>query len=315
MERAFGFKKWSFFLKPFLLLLSGLYLLGGSIRKFLTKKFFPKNIKVISVGSPFAGGTGKTIFAIFLTWELIKMKKEVFYLQKAYSFLGFNNHDEYYEAVESLGEERVIRTKSVKKFLMEEDKKGIEKIFVIDDGFTNPGIHKDLNIVVFDSDVLFGNKKILPLGPMRVSLKKLKDAHLIVLKGQKKIQFEGIKSINMELIPQSFIELKTGKRYPPDFFKGKKAVILCGTGNPFSFLNTIRSVGIHPQNILIFPDHYRYSEKELKTILENETVITTIKDSKRLPPLPNFFALKVKPFIKKEDMEILMTLISTIIGK
>jgi tetraacyldisaccharide 4'-kinase len=312
MERAFGMKEWNILLRIILYPLSLLYLIGGLIRKFFRKKFYPENIKIISVGSPFAGGTGKTLFAIFLTKELLKRGYNAFYLQKTYSFLGFKNDDEFLEAVEFLGKERVLRAKSVKKFLMEEDRKKVPAIFIIDDGFTNPHFHRHLNIAVFDSNILFGNRKLLPLGPMRVPLKKLKEADLIVFKGEKRYEFEGIKAISMQLIPQCIIELKTGKTYPPDLINGKDVVVLCGTGNPFSFINTITSLGANHRKVLIFPDHYRYSEKEIKKLSEKEMVITTIKDSKRLPPLPNFFALKVQPYLKNEDLELLMSLLSNL---
>lgn len=310
MERAFGMKEWNFLFKIILYPFSALYIIGGWMRKLFSKKFHPKHIKIISVGSPFAGGTGKTLFAIFLTEELLKKGYNAYYLQRAYSFLGFKNDDEFFEAVDALGGERVRRIKSLKKFLREEDRKGIPAIFIIDDGFTNPGLHKDLNIAVFDSQILFGNKKVLPLGPMRVPLKKLKEADLIVLKGEKRYEFEGIRTINMPLLPQTLIELKTGKTYPPDFINGKDVMVLCGTGNPFSFINTISSLGANPKEVLIFPDHYRYSEKELLKVIEKEMVLTTIKDSKRLPPLPNLFALKVQPCIKGENFKLLMALIS-----
>jgi len=310
MERAFGIKKWNPLLKILLYPFSIIYFIGGLMRKFLSKKFYPEHIKTVSVGSPFAGGTGKTLFAIFLTKELLKRGYNAFYLQKAYSFFGFNNDDEFSEAVELLGRERVLRAKSIRKFLMEEDRKKVRSVFIIDDGFTNPAFHRDVNIALFDSNILFGNKKLLPLGPMRIPLKRLKEADLIVFKGERRHEIEGIKAISMELIPQGFIELKTGKTYPPDFISGKDVVAVCGTGNPFSFINTISSLGANLKEVFVFPDHYRYSEKEVKKFCGKEIVITTLKDSKRLPPLPNFFALKVQPYMKSEDLEFLMTLIS-----
>lgn len=309
MERAFGFKKWNFLLKAVLFFFSILYVIGGLIRKLLVREFHPEFIKVISVGSPFAGGSGKTTFAIFLTSELLKRGYNAFYLQKTYSFLGFNNEDEFFEAVEVLGRDRVFRAKSVKKFLMEEDRKGNKGIFVLDDGFTNPGLCKALNIAAFDSKVLFGNKMVFPFGPMRVPVSRLKEADLIVLKGKERYEF-GKPTIKVEIMPESIIELKTGKRYPPDFLKGKEVIILCGTGNPFSFINTIHSLSAKPIKTVIFPDHYNYSEKEIKEILGREMVITTLKDSKRMPIFPNIYALKVRPYVDEDDLKILMGLIS-----
>ena len=45
-------------------------------------------------------------------------------------------------------------------------------ILILDDGFQNAGIQKDLSILVIDGEVGFGNKYLLPAGPLRENIAK-----------------------------------------------------------------------------------------------------------------------------------------------
>lgn len=314
MERAFGLKSWNPFLALPLKLLSLLYVLGGYLRGLFSKPFTPANIKLISIGSPVAGGSGKTSFSIFLVRELLKRGFEVFYLQKGYYVMGkFMNRDEYLEALSLLGKERVIAVRDLRGFLMKEERRGQEKVFVLDDGFTNPWLKKTVNIAVLDSEVLTGNGEVLPLGPLRVPAEKLGEADLIVFKGKKRNDFFSyIPSIVMHLEPVALVELRSGRVYPLEFIREKEIVALCGTGNPFSFMKTLSSTGGKIIKAFIFPDHHFYSEKEIKEILKEGVVVTTQKDSMRIPPgdFPGIYVLKVEARVSPPDIEYVMRLLS-----
>ena len=42
---------------------------------------------------------------------------------------------------------------------------------IMDDGFQNPTIYKDFSIIVINSSQEFGNKRVMPSGPLRESIK------------------------------------------------------------------------------------------------------------------------------------------------
>ena len=55
---------------------------------------------------------------------------------------------------------------------------------ILDDGFQDYGIKKNLNIICFNQNQLIGNGLILPAGPLRESLESLKDVDLILINGR-----------------------------------------------------------------------------------------------------------------------------------
>ena len=63
----------------------------------------------------------------------------------------------------------------------------------MDDGFQNPTIKKDFSIVVIDGKQGFGNKKVLPAGPLRESINRgLKRADAIILVGDDKLKIKNL---------------------------------------------------------------------------------------------------------------------------
>ena len=61
---------------------------------------------------------------------------------------------------------------------------------ILDDGFQDYKIKKDLNIICFNQNQLLGNGFVLPAGPLRDNLNSLKKANLILINGKKDKKFE-----------------------------------------------------------------------------------------------------------------------------
>lgn len=148
---------------------------------------------------------------------------------------------------------------------------------VMDDGFQNSGIKKDISILVFDDGIGYGNGFLLPAGPLRETKRAIKKANaVIVIKSNKplkkfKIPYD---------VPTFYAETKTFSPYPED----QKIFAFAGIGYPKKFFNALKNV----VGKKAFPDHYQYTDKDLELLIEKAKnkkakLITTEKDWVRLP--------------------------------
>ena len=247
----------------------------------LLKKKFTKpvefNIPIICIGNIYIGGTGKTPASILLANEFLKLGRNPVILKKYYK----DHSDEH----------NLIR-EHFKNFILSQNRidgiRNAEKAnydcVILDDGFQDCKIKKDLIIVCFSSNQLIGNGYALPSGPLRENLSSLIDAHIVLINGSKDDKFEQkILNINKEL--EIFYS-----NYKPtniDQFENKKLLALAGIGNPDNFFQLMEKNNLDIKEKLIFPDHYQFTKKEVENIVEvsrnkNYQIIMTEKDFFRI---------------------------------
>jgi len=252
--------------------LSLMVLLFIYIKKKITKviKF---NIPIICVGNIYIGGTGKTPTSIFLAKELLRLGKNPVILRKFYR----SHKDEH----------NLIKKKNLNLILSENRIDGIRKAerekydsVILDDGFQDYKIHKDLSILCFNQNQLVGNGLVLPSGPLRESLDSISSAQIILINGKKNENFEKkILNINknLEIFYSSY------KPENIDQFKNKKLLAIAGIGNPGNFFQLIEENGLNINKKLVFPDHYEFNKTEIQNIKNevrdnNYQIIMTEKD-------------------------------------
>ena len=242
------------------------------IKKGITKKI-KFNIPIICVGNIYIGGTGKTPTSILVAKEISKLGKKPTILRKFYK-----THED----------EHCLIKDNFKDLILSKDRiEGIKKAellkydsVILDDGFQDYKIKKDLNIICFNQKQLLGNELVLPSGPLRENLNSIKDANIILINGKKDIKFENkILRINKNLeIFYSFYEPKNLNE-----FKDKKLLALAGIGNPENFFDLIEENNLKIYDKMIFPDHYKFSKNQFIKIVEqarnkNYKIIMTEKD-------------------------------------
>ena len=266
------------------------------------KKGFSKEvgfqIPIICVGNIYIGGTGKTPSSIFLANELSKMGRKPVILRKYYQ-----SHRDEYDLIKSKFK-NLILIKDRKQGIIEAQKSNNDTV-ILDDGFQDFKIKKDLNIICFNSNQLLGNGLILPSGPLRQNLSALKNANIILINGDQDKKFEEkILKVNNDLkIFYSFYEPEN-----IDQFKGKKLLAIAGIGNPENFFQMIEKNGLTIQKKLVFPDHYIFSKNEIKNIINeaennNYKIVMTEKDYFKVKDfnLEKLYYLKISLKVKERE--------------
>ena len=286
-----------------LLLLSFIY--GALIRALILFYSFSPRIlacKVISVGNITVGGTGKTSLVELISRLLKENGRSLAVLTRGYKGTYSIMADEPRMLAKNLEGIPVIvdkdRIRAAKRAIREYN---VDTV-ILDDGFQQWRIKKDLEIVTIDAANSFGNRHMLPRGLLREPLASLKRADIFFLTKVDQAKGVGIIKVILSKInpqaltveskhnPVGFYDINNPEKIlKTDYLKGKRVLIFSGIGDPGSFTYLIKNLGISIGLDLRFPDHYNYSAQDLSRIVsrykkENlDAIVTTEKDASRLP--------------------------------
>ena len=331
-------KKKGFFantIKFFLFILSLVY--GLSVRiLFLFYRIKPckLNCKVISVGNITLGGTGKTSLVQLLAEFLKEAGYRIAVLSRGYR-RPFSRHPSFGLSYETMGDEAYMLSRNLDNIAVIVDKDRIRAAqkairdykvdsVILDDGFQQWRIKKDLDIVTIDATNPLGNSHLLPRGIMREPLSSLKRADIFILtkvnlKSDNQRIKELLNNINPEVpIIEALYEpagfYKIGRLrdnlLEPHEFLNKRVTLVCGIADPQSFENIITKLGINIGLSFRFADHHIYTEKDFDKIISESKqkgisiIITTEKDSVRFINLRHLL-LNMDCFVLRIRLELL----------
>jgi tetraacyldisaccharide 4'-kinase len=294
IKPKFWDKKNNSFLSILLYPFSFFYYLICIIRKktTITQKF---KIPIICVGNIYIGGTGKTSAAIEIIKILNKSKKVCFltkgYGRKSKRDIFLNELNIPNQKAEDTGDEALLLNKFGHVYISNNRAEAINTIIklkydaiILDDGFQDHQIFKNLNILCFDSKNWIGNNNLIPSGPLREPLTSIKEANFIIVKGEKnQIIEKEVKKIN----PNIEIIYTESKIENIEILKNKNFIAFTGIANPCSFFNTLLDHNVKIIKQIIYPDHFQFTEKNYKVLskeAENNKcdLITTEKDYVRI---------------------------------
>ena len=149
---------------------------------------------------------------------------------------------------------------------------------IMDDGFQNSSIKKDISILVFDEGIGFGNGFLLPAGPLREKKNAINRADAIILIKRKNVRPDFALPTNIPVF-----NAKNSEVCPYD--KKTPVIVFAGIGYPEKFFENVPCKIVEK---ISFPDHYQYSDEDLKNLIKkaknkNAKLLTTEKDWVRLP--------------------------------
>ena len=244
----------------------------------ISPKKYP-SIKTICIGNIYLGGTGKTSLCLKIKDILEKNKIKTCFVKKYYS----NQFDEQ-TILENKGKLFKFRKRSdsIKQAIQEK-----YEVAIFDDGLQDNSIKYDLNFVCFNNINWIGNGLTIPSGPLREGVQKLKKYKNVFLNGNE----EDLKNIKEYILNiDQNINIYEGKyiqKNIKEFDKKERYLAFSGIGNHNTFVAMLKINGLNIVQDLEFPDHYLYSESDIKNIitLSKELsckIITTEKDYIRL---------------------------------
>jgi len=261
------------------------------LKLLLTKKN-QCSIPVICVGNIYLGGTGKTPLSIEIYSILKNLNMNPAFIRKKYQ--SFQDEVELEKQTGPIYQNKK-RIEAIKEAIQN----NID-IVILDDGFQDFSINKDLSIVCFNENQWIGNGLTIPSGPLREDLSSLKRTNLVFINGEKNTDIE-----NKIYNKNKKIKIYYTKYKPTNIneFKNKNILAFAGIGNPINFFNLLKKNNINIIEEKKFPDHHNYSEKELNDLInkakeKNSILLTTEKDyfriNQKYKKNINFLRIKVE---------------------
>ena len=227
---------------------------------------------VICVGNILAGGVGKTPV----------VRAIATYLDSPVVMRGYKKSSE----TGDIGDEAsmlsraglIVHTGDRKSNVILLDKQKSETTpIVMDDGFQNPTVNKDVSILVFDESIGYGNGFLLPAGPLREPKKHAVRADAIIIIRSKSAR----KNFTVPAgVPVFYAKNQTISPYD----ENEKLVAFSGIGYPKKFFKCLSNVVA----TRAFADHYQYTKEDIDNLLalaakKKAKLVTTEKDWVRLP--------------------------------
>lgn len=281
-------------LLPLLLSPLGLgYGLAGRLRRAMVRPA-EVPVPVICVGNLVAGGAGKTPVTLALCQILSAQGRQVHVLSRGYggNEAGPLRVDPARHSAATVGDEALLLAKVAPTWIARDRVAGAQaaiaanaEVIVMDDGFQNPSLAKDLSLLVVDGAYGFGNVKVMPAGPLRETVTAgLARADALVVLGED----EGDLGAEMEgRLPVLHARLAPGPERA--VLMGRKLFAFAGIGRPEKFFKTLTDLGADLVETKALPDHYAYRADEIEALLARAAElearpITTEKDAVRLTP-------------------------------
>ena len=307
------------------------YGIGSSLKNYLydRKILTPKKVDafVVSVGNFTTGGVGKTPVVAEIAKYYIEKGEKPAVISRGYGG-KLNNKvvhvisdgiNLYYKADEAGDEPYWLAVNidgcavltcsnryNAAKYAVE--KLGCNKI-ILDDGFQHRKLYRDIDIVLVDSEKMFGNENLLPAGPLREGMEGFSRLNKLVIVSKNKdhsraeklakimTKKQGVNAVVCKTEPDYVYNIMSGEHLE----KGTEITALSAIGQPEQFYQFLEEDYVI-KNKITFDDHHQYVLSDIDNI--NGNIVTTEKDAVKLALLnkTNIYALKLKSVVNVEEL-------------
>ena len=299
--------------------------------------------KIISVGNITVGGTGKTPAVIAIAKFLQQQNESVAVLSRGYGRESTGTQlvtdgEVNLANWRNVGDEPTLMAKYLSNIPIVVDENRIRggnylinkynpEIIILDDGFQHRKIHRDVDIVLVNSNTSNFKNRIFGFGNFREPWKSLKRAHIIFLTKSDFITpssklLAKLKAIHLplfktDIISSSYLLDQKNNKININNFNGKTALLFSGVGDPESFKKTVQSLNVSILGSINFRDHNNYSRSNIQKIRGKfidsgaDIILTTEKDFLKIEEtdLP-IYAISITMTIDKKGYEQIQKLLN-----
>jgi tetraacyldisaccharide 4'-kinase len=282
---------------------------------------------VISVGNLTIGGTGKTPLTIYLAQMMPTKGMKTAILSRGYKGafekkggIVSDGHcvlleaavagDEPYMMASRLNSASVLVGQNRFEMGLIACSRFQPDVILLDDGFQHLQLKRDINLLLLDGQLPFGNHHLLPRGPLREPLQALERADAFILtrcpsasplhldrRTLKELKVSGKPlfftrhiPVIRKIIPHPVTSASQRQsRHYLKQLRQHRLFAFSGLAHNTHFHSTIRALDGQLCGSANFPDHHPYQRQELEQITQQaqhakaDMIVTTYKDFVRLP--------------------------------
>lgn len=276
-------------------------------------------VPVICLGNLTVGGGGKTPAALMVARLLLAERKRPFFLTRGYGgrLPGPVRVDSNSHRAADVGDEPLLLAELAPTIVARDRvagaraaRSGGANVIVMDDGFQNPALAKDLAILVVDGRRGIGNGHIVPAGPLRAPVEaQIARAKAVLVVGP---AGAGTATI-LEIARRHRVAIFHGRLVPDaatlDALGQRRVLAFAGIADPEKFYLTLSEAGIAVAERASFPDHHRYTAVDARELIAraeaaNLLLLTTEKDYARFAGNAPLAALAARSNMLRVQLKI-----------
>jgi tetraacyldisaccharide 4'-kinase len=285
MASWYGGVQWTRLLWPVMWLFA--FIVKGKRQAFVESKKVKTPKPVVVVGNITVGGTGKTPLVQALVAQLQRQGLRPGIISRGYgstvttfpylitqSDSSILVGDEPFMLFHSLNVPVVIdpKRKQALDFISQMD----VDVILSDDGMQHYGLPRDIEVCVLDGARGIGNGCLLPVGPLREPVARLKTVDFVLYSGKSG------RAEYFDFKPMAWVNVKSGKALPLNALSiQENAIAIAGIGNPQKFATTLSLININCP-LKPFADHYAYKKDDFKAM--QGQILMTEKDAVKIMP-------------------------------